>query len=236
MKKLLISLFLLFSPLSLRALTVSVLRSNIRTIIKDAGDHNRYQDAQLLDLLNEGQRDVSNLTWLVSNSTSFSLVSGTTYYSLPTDIVEITRVTREYKLLNETTFSKADSDSAGSSWETLGGIPIDYFQDSTQPDKIGIKPFPNNSSSTGTIRVQYISQPTELVLSSDIPFNGSSRYLIYNDILVYYAVTRIFMLEGDIQRSQVYSQLYESRIDALKQKAGSHPNFLPSFSGTRTGK
>lgn len=238
MKKLIICLGLFFAPPVLHALSVSDLQNDIRLTIKDAGgtDRRRYRDSQLIDFLNEGQRDVTNLTWLVSNSTSFPLVSGTTYYDLPSDVIEITRVTREYKILDETTFDKADSDAGNAAWETNGGIPIEYFQDSTHPDKIGIKPFPNSTSSTGTIRVQYIAQPATLDSSDDVPFNGSNRYLEYHEVLVFYAAFKIFTIEGDFTRAQIYNQLYESRVDAIKQKAGSKVNYLPGFSGTRTGK
>lgn len=237
MKKSLIALIFLFSPLLGHALTVSQIRDNIRLIVKDNDpSRRRYSDTQLLAMENEAQRDISNATWIVWKSTSFPLVSGSTYYSIPSDSIEIMRLTREYKLIGENTFDKLDSDNVGAAWELIGGTPVDYFQDSSQPDKIGIKPFPNTSSSTGTIRMQYVAQPVDLVSDSDIPYNAYNRYLPYNDLIVYYVATRIFMLEGDANKMGVYSQLYESRVKIVTDKVGSHPNYLPSFSGTRTGK
>lgn len=237
MKKIIFLGLLLFSPIISHALTVSQLRDNIRLIIKDTdSSRRRYSDTQLLTMINEGQRDVSNSTWLVWKSTTITLVSGTTYYSIPSDTIEIMRLTREYKLVDENTFDKLDSDNVGSAWELIGGTPVIYFQDSTQPDKIGIQPFPNSTASTGTLRMQYVAQPIDLVSDSDIPYNASNRYLPYNDLIAYYVCTRIFMLENDANKLAAYSQFYQSRIQIVHDKVGVKSNYLPSFSGTRTGK
>lgn len=236
MKKFLFALFL-FAPSFGHCLTQGTLRAQIRLLIKDTDStRTRYTDAQLNTLENEAQRDINNSAWLVEKSTSIALVSGTTYYSTPSDLIEILRVTREYKLLNETTFDKADSDAAGSSWESSSGVPLDYFQDSTQPDKFGLKPFPVGTSSTGTIRMQYVAQPVDLSSDSDIPFNSYNRYLPYHDLIAYYVATRIFMIEGDQTKTTFYGQLYESRVQMLKDKVKSIPNYLPGFGGSRTGK
>lgn len=237
MNKWLIIFFFIFSPSSSFGLTWSDIREQIRIIIKDNDStRRRYTDAQLLDYGNEAQRDISNSTWIISKSTAITLVSGTTYYTLPSDTIEITRVTREYRTLDETTFDKLDSDNNGGAWETNGGTPIDYFQDSTQPDSIGIRPFPNSSTSTGTIRVHYIAQPTDLSADADIPFNSHNRYLPYHDTIIYYVCTRIFMMEGEQDKIGLFAQLYESRVALMRERVGSKPNYIPGFSGQRSSQ
>lgn len=235
MKKWLLLLFLVL-PLKAEALTLSDIRDQIRILIKDTdSSRRRYSDAQLLDFINEAQRDASSNSWIVQKSTSITLTTDTTYYSLPSDTIEITRVTRDYDLLEETTFDKEDSDADGSSWETEGGVPLEYFQDSTQPDKIGIRPWSSGTSSTGTARIHYIAQPVDLSSDSDVPFNSHNRYLPYHDILIYYVVTRIFMLEGETNKVTLYAQLYESRLQMMREKVGQKVNYSPGFSGQRTG-
>ena len=234
MKKLFFALLVSVS-IKAYAITLSDIKNQVRIIIKDNDStRRRYTDTMLLDFINEGQRDVINNTWLIANSTTITLTSGVTYYSLPSNAIEIIRVTKDYKLLNETTFDKADSVNDGSSWETNGGMPIEYFQDKTQPDVIGIKPFPNSSTSTGTVRIQYLAKATDLSSDSDIPFNSSNRYTSYHDILTYYVVTRIFMLEGDQSKLILYAQLYESRIQNMREKIEQKPNYIPGFSGQRS--
>lgn len=237
MKKwLFLSLFLLAPALS-EALTLSQIRDNVRIIIKDTdSSRRRYSDSQLNAMSNEAQRDIANSTWLVWKSTTIALVSGTTYYDIPSDAIEIIRLTREYKIVDETTFDKLDSDAAGSAWEIIPGTPVEYFQDATQPGKIGVKPFPTTSQSTGTLRMQYVAQPVDLSSDSDVPYNSHYRYYPYHDLITYYVVTRIFMLEGDVNKIAPYAQLYESRIQIVREKVGSKPNYNPSFSGTRTGQ
>jgi hypothetical protein len=237
MNKLLLSLFLYFSPSLCFSLTWSDVREQVRIIVKDNDStRRRYSDAQLLDIANEAQRDISNATWIIYKSTSIPLVAGTTYYTLPSDTIEITRVTREYKTLEETTFDKEDSDNSGGAWETTTGTPVDYFQDSTRPDSIGIKPFPNASSSTGTLRIHYVAQPIDLSADIDIPFNSHNRYLPYHDTLIYYICTRIFMIENEQTKIALYSQLYESRVALLRERVGLKPNYMPGFSGQRSGQ
>lgn len=235
MKKLLLSICLFLVPITVNALTLSDVRDQIRILIKDNdSSRRRYTDAQLLEFINEAQRDISNSSWIVQKSTSITLLTGTTYYSLPSDTVEIARVTRDYKILDETTFDKEDSDASGSTWELESGVPMEYFQDSTQPDKIGIRPWSSGTSSTGTVRVHYIAQPIDLSSDSDVPFNSHNRYLPYHDTIIYYVVTRIFMLEGDTGKVSWYAQLYESRVQMMREKVGQKINYMPGFSGQRS--
>lgn len=237
MKKKILLLLILFAPLFVHALSLSDIRNQIRLIIKDNdSSRRRYTDDNINFLINEGQRDVENLTWLLSKNTTITLVSGTTYYSLPTGVVEIARVDKDYQLLDEVSVDKLDSDNNGSKWQNQGGVPLKYFQDSTRIDSLGFYPYPSGTASTGTVHVYYVRKPTDLSADSDIPFESIDRYLSYNDLLVYYPCIRIFMIEGDVNKATFYSQIYETRIQALKEKAGSTPNFIPSFSGTRSGK
>lgn len=228
---------MLANKLECHALALSGIRSEIRILIKDNdSSRRRYNDAQLLTFINDAQREISNATWIIHKSTSISLVSGTTYYSLPSDLIEIKRVTREYKGLDETTFDKQDSDNDDGSWETTGGTPSNYFQNESQPDKIGIYPFPNSATSTGTIRMIYVAQPVDLASDSDVPFNSHNRYAPYHDAIIFYVCMRIFLLEGEMDKSAMYSQLYESRINLMRALVGLKPNYLPGFSSDRGTK
>jgi hypothetical protein len=155
---------------------------------------------------------------------------------MPVDSLEIIRITREYKQIDETTLDKVDGENDGGAWELQSGVPLEYFQDASFPDSFGLKPFPVGTTSTGTIRMIYIANPVTMSGDSDVPFNSSNRYVNYHDLLVYYTCARIFMIEGDVNKAGIYSQLYESRLQVLKEKVGSKPGYIPSFSGTRTGK
>jgi hypothetical protein len=214
-----------------RALTLSEIRTQIRLHTKDtSATRQRFTDAQLNTLINEAQRDVVNNTWALKSYTTFELVSGTTYYALPSDLTDITRVTWKNKALPEKSKAGLDADVAG--WELTGGVPSSYFQDQTQLGYIGIYPFPNSATSTGTVKVEYVQRSPDLALDSDVPFNSVTRLKSYHDLLILYPCFKIFLIEGEQVKFTTYSQLYDSRLTLMRNTFGTNPNFNPGFSGT----
>lgn len=216
------------------ALTLSDIKTEIRIRIKDTdATRRRYSDTQLLNLVNQTQKDVVNLSWIVKKSTSVTLVSGTTYYSLPSDTIAIHRMTFNYRNLPETTLQELDSRFNGGTWATTPGLADRYFQDPSQPSTFGVYPWPNNSSSTGTVRIIYYAQGTDLSSDSDQPFNGDARYVPYHDLLIYEPCYKVFLIEGETAKSEAYRSYYESRIQILLGTVGNKPNYLPGFTGQR---
>lgn len=237
MRKKLVFLGLLLLPSISFSSTLSELRTEIRLLIKDpSATRQRYTNSQINTFINEAQRDVVNNTWCISKNTSITLVSGTTYYSLPTDLIAIQRVTREYRNLPETALIKLDSDFTNGAWANSGGTPTNYFQDSSQTDKIGFYPWPNGSSSTGTVRLIYYTQASDLSSDSDEPFLGLDRFVPYHDLLIYFVAYRVYLLEGEIEKASSYRQEYESRLAIMGTRVGSKINYIPSFSGSSGGR
>lgn len=215
------------------ALTLSELRTQVRIRIKDTNTaRQRYTNTQLNDLLNESHRDVVNATWVIARSTSFPLVSGTTYYLLPEDTIDIQRLTLRDVPLKEISFQGQDG-ATSSAWELAGGLPIKYFQDATQPGYIGMYPWPNSSSSTGTVKIQYYAEPAVMSSDSDVPFDNQSRYLPYNDLLTISSAYKISIIEGDANKADTYLKEYENRLVLMRDRVRSKPNFFPGFSGNR---
>lgn len=228
--------FVLFPSNKAEALTLSQLRDQIRLHVKDVGTSSTRQtftDTQLNSLINEAQRDVVNGVWPIQKSTSFELVSGTTYYALPTDLIEVTRVTWTDKNLKETTFIAEDAAASNAQWERTGGQPTSYFQDPTQPGYVGFKPYPNSTTSTGTIKMQYVAYATDLSSDSGVPFNSINRLVPFHDLLVLYPCYKIFLIQGNQIKFQMYAQQYEARLAMMSAKFGSKPNYTPGFSGNR---
>ena len=216
------------------ALTLSELRTEIRVRVKDvgtAGTRQTYSDTQLNAMINEAHRDIVNITWVIKKNTEIELVSGTTYYSLPTDIIAIQRVTRAKKVLKETTLEQRDAETTG--WETAGGAPSAYFQDPSEPDMIGFYPWPNTSASTGTIKVHYFAQANLLSVDGDEPYNAEDRYQSYSDLIIYYVAYRVFLIQGQFDKANLYKQEYETRIIVMRERVGSKPNYNPGLSGNQ---
>lgn len=218
------------------ALTLSEIRTQIRLHTKDVGTSSTrqtYSDSQLNTLINEAQRDVINASWAIQKQTTVELVSGTTYYDLPTDVMEITRVTWLDRNLKETTFQEEDAAASNSAWERTGGAPDSYFQDPSQPDKIGFQPYPNSATSTGTVKIFYIAYASDLSSDSDVPFNALDRMVPYHDLLIFYPCFKIFLIQGNQVKFQTYAQWYESRLLSFRDKYGTKPNYNPGFGGNR---
>jgi len=221
---------LLLSPA--HSLTLSTIRTEVRVRIKDANaSRQRYTDAQLNSIINQTQRDVVNFTWIIRKNTSIELVSGTTYYTLPTDIIHIDRVTWRRRNVPEQTLQSLDSTAQFGDWQIAGGPPQSYFQDPTQSTKIGIQPWPNSSSSTGTVVVNYVSQATDLSSDSDVPFNAETRYYPWHDLLIYEPAYKIMLIEGEYQRAAEYRSYFETRLKSMMDNLGRKDNYIPGFSG-----
>jgi len=235
MRKLLFIFVLLAGVSPGGALTLSEIRTQVRLHIKDTSTtRQRFTDAQLNSLINEAQRDVINATWAIRKYTTQELASGTTYYALPDDTMDIVRVTRINIPLEEKTKSGLDAEVRG--WELAGGTPQDYFQDETQPGYIGLHPFPNSSTSTGTLKIEYIASPSALSSDSDIPFNEIDRMTQYHDLLVLFPCYKVFLIEGEQIKFQTYFQNYESRLILMRETYGTKPNFTPGMSGASGGR
>lgn len=234
MKKILLLIIALFSAGASNALTLSTIRTEIRIRIKDSDStRQRYTDAQLNNIINQTQRDVVNVSWIIKKSTAISLVTNTTYYAIPTDLIAIHRLMFRNYNLPETTLQELDSKSEFGKWPEQAGIPTAYFQDPARPSSIGISPWPNNLSSTGTINMIYYSQGTDLSSDSDVPFNSDTRYYPYHDLLIYEPCYKIMLIEGENDKAGEYKSYYESRLQILLAAIGNKPNFLPGFSAQR---
>lgn len=214
------------------SLTLSEIRTDVRLRIKDTNStRQRFTDAQLLTFANEAQRDVANATWCTYNASSITLVSGTTYYSIPSDVIAIVRVTKDRKVLKETSLNQKDAEASG--WEISGGVPSAYFQDPSQTDQIGFAPWPSGSNSTGTVRIIYVALPADMSADGDSPFNSEARFEPYHDLISLYMVYRVYLIEGETNKYQFYRQEYESRLQMMRDRVGSKPNYIPGFSGNQ---
>lgn len=216
------------------ALNLGEIRTEIRLHIKDSNtSRQNYSDSQLNNIINQAHRDVVNLSWVIKKSTSIELVSGTTHYALPTDFLQITRVTVRRENMEEKSLAGLDGDFPRSDWEISAGDPEDYYQDPTLPGYISFYPWPNSSTSTGTVKVNYLAKANSLTSDSDEPFNGDDLYQDYSDILIWYTCYQVMAIEGRADKAQYYLNAYESRLALMIDKLGQKVNYFPSFSGQR---
>lgn len=222
------------------ALTLDDIESRIRINVRDTATDTslqRYSDATLDGLINDGQRDVVNQTWCLDEIYSFSLVSGTSYYALPTDLIAI-KFVQYVDISTNTTFLVEKNERSfiqgHPDWGKQYGKPVEYFvrgKPGSTTYEMGMYPYPNAAAYLGTVTVDYYKQATDMTGGSDVPFDSLSAMVPYHDSLIYYATTRIKIIEGRIDEATMYGQLYNNMVQTINTKFGAKPNWTPSFSG-----
>jgi hypothetical protein len=233
---------LAWAPRPAAALTLADVLTQARRYLRDTASDTtlqRYSDTYLTDLANAGQRAVVSETWPLNASTTLTLSVGTTYYSLPTDMLGIREVTYQNGTTlvrrNLTETSERSIMQSNSDYERQSGEPTQYF---TRPStasattlEMAILPVPRTSSSTGTVRVDYYNQATNLstATTSGVPFDGDRMLYPYHEAIVYYVIWRVKLLEGDTAGAAGYQQLYESAVTVMGGRLGDRPNYTPGF-------
>jgi hypothetical protein len=164
----------------------------------------------------------------IRKSTQFELVSGTTYYAAPSDFLVPIRVTRNYQLLEEKSIQALDKQST---WQTVAGLPINYYVNHSSRTLIGFYPFPNTTNSTGTIRMEYSAQVTDLSADADVPFNGITEIQPYAYYISIWCAYRASLLDSQTTMAQAYYAEYRRGSDMLASDAFSRPNYKPGAVG-----
>lgn len=229
-------------PVCVHALALSDIRTQIRRTVDDNPtdtSFRRYSDTFLLSLINEGQKEVVNLTWLAEKPTSYALTSQTSYYNLPTDFLAVTQVyyfERNKQLIELSELSQKALYDQFPTWEAQGGTPVNYWVSnatnpaSTSPMPKRISYFPViTRQSTGTVTVWYLHQVADLSGDSDTPFDGRQDLIPYHNAIVYYVVMRIKLIEGKDSQATVYQTLYTNSVNVMNDRIGRRPNYTPSM-------
>ena len=220
----------LFFPIRAGALNYGEIRTETRTLALDAGtSRNRFSSARILALVNECQEQANLEAKPINKSFEFPLVSGTTWYSLPSDFLQIYRVTYEQDILKENTPEALDR---ASGWSETTAEPTDYFIDFASRTLIGFYPYPD-SKSTGTARVEYIAQATDLTTDASIPFNSITELYPYHYGLAYCAAAHMTTIDGRSDLAQLYFAQYAAMLKRLATEAKSRPSYRPSAIGRR---
>lgn len=238
MRKIIIVFGVLLFWSSAKALTLSEIRTEIRRNMRDTSSTStlqRYSDALILDYINQGQREVNNLTWAVEKTTEVTVSNGTIYYDMPDDYIATIKVTflkagqtKPIELKEESRKSLLNSNV---SWETTTGLPNSYYLRQATDDSTMEMAFipPAATTSIGTATIIYFCQPDALVSDSDVPFNDALWLVPYNNVLVYYVTARLKTIENRTTEAQMYFQLYQATVQVIRDRIGAMPNYNPGM-------
>lgn len=224
-------LLLLILPQSLFALTLREIRTEVRTLMTVKGEmgtnlYNNY----LTSIINEGQRQavIENRPIIKSSQTLLSV--GTTFYVLPSDFLQMSRVSLNYDVLDEVTPEALDKTDG---WQETGSLPTHYFINFATRTKIGMYPFPSSSSSTGTLRYDYFAMAQDLSADADVPFNGITEMAPYHYMLVYFTAARVAIMDGRDGLATYFLTEYRAGMERMKNEAKSRPSYRPGASARR---
>jgi len=221
--------FLAALPPQAHSLALSDLRTEARVLALDNGaTRRRFPDARVNAFLNEGQRQIVLEARPILKSSNFELVAGTTWYSLPSDFLQLNRVTRDYYTLPETTPDALDRTSR---WEETGASATHYLVDFSSRTKIRLYPWPESSSSTGTVRYQYWAQATDMSADADTPFNGIAELTPYHYVIAYFAAAKMSAIDGKTGLAALYLGEFRAGIERIKSEAKSRPSYRPGAAG-----
>src|SRR3990167_7268653 len=225
-----------------QAMSLSDIRTQIRRNVRDTSTDStlqRYSNAVLLSYINEAQKEINALTWVVQQTTSPTLTANTTYYTMPDAFLAAKQVTWRKKTTGVVTEIKEISErvlrQSNPDYERqAAGSPVNYFirmpTDGSNNLQLGIVPAPN-SSSTGTLRVDYVAQPADLSSDSDTPFDGYLSLAPYHGALVYQVSAKLKMIEGKPEEAMKYDALYAMWLQLMGEKTGTRPNYNPGAIG-----
>lgn len=222
-------LLILFLGTSAQALTLSDLRTNSRVLISDSGTATsrfRFTNAQVNEFIAECEREVVAQTFPLIVSRSIELTVGTTYYSLPNSFLAVKRVTWRNRVITEKSPVALDQTKE---WETISGTPQNYFITFASRTLIGIYPFPADSTSTGTVKVEFYAQADGVSADADVPFNNVREFYPLHYILAYCAATRMAAIDGQVNLVPLYQQIYVQGLSRFASVALSRPSNNPSI-------
>ena len=230
-----------------RALTLSQLETQTRTLIRDTSadtNYQRFSNAQIDSFLNEAHRQIQNDSWLYQGSFNMGLTAGRIEYPLPADYISTIRVTISSMAITQVSFQGLDGSNGASygtgnpgyNWTVAIATPTEYFIDSFvsgTPSNIGFFPTPKFTTSNNAIFVQYVRQVPLLVNPTDVPFAGNSELLPYHDALADFAASRCWQLLGRADMATYLMTMYSSRAAAARANLNKQPNWQPGASGDR---
>ena len=199
------------------------LRDNPQFVMK-----HKYTDEILIDLINDAQREINDITWALHYSTRIAMITYTTSYNLPTDCYAINRVLMDLKtVLPESTITLLDKQENGWVYASTG-IPNYYFQ-SWDKTQISFTPSPDTEH---IVDIDYTQISNELTSDSSIPFNSVDKYKPYHNLIVWRVVAYCLSIDN-VPNATVFWQLWSNGVGRMANQIGVTPNFIPFMSGTR---
>jgi hypothetical protein len=136
-----------------------------------------HTEANLIAYANESQKYVVRETKCLEGSSTSAVVSGTQDYALPSDLLQIRRITFDGIKLFPINF--VDLDEAELDETDITGAPANYF---IWNDSIYLYPIPGSSDAGKYLKIFYYKAPVAITASTD----AIETKPVYDDVIVAY--------------------------------------------------
>jgi hypothetical protein len=200
-------------------LTRSDLVTRIGDLTQDPS-HQEWSSSKKQQKIEEAQeRFILDTRALVDTSTG-TCVDGTSEYSLPTDVLDITRLA--HKGIRLRRMSKFDLDiQLQSDWSDDTGTPRSYFVDLDPNNKVyRVYPTPQAADAGANLTIEYIKIPPALSADSSVPFDGHTLMTPYHMAIVYFAAAELLKQNPDearIAKIRLYQKEYEILVAQCRE-------------------
>jgi hypothetical protein len=189
--------------------------STLTSLLIDDPSNQAFTAAQVLAKLEEAQERFVLDTRALRDLATGSAVAQQQEYSLPSDIMDIVRLSVDGAEL--TRISKADLAFLfrGSRWDQTYGTPSHYYVDlDPNNKKYGLYPIPTSAGSSN-ITIEYVKMPPTLSGDSSVPLDAHTLLIPYHNSLAYWAAKELLMIrpsQENLVRVQQYTKRYEDEV------------------------
>jgi len=183
------------------------------------GDPNntRWSASKKQDAIQRAQEQFVLDTRALVDVHTDSIVAGTSEYSLPTDVLDITRLAISGKILERSSAFDLDLDTGFQDWTDDEGTPCRYYVDlDPNNKKVRIYPKPQApDAGTNNLRIEYVKIPPSLSSDSSVPLDSHTLLAPYHDALAYWAAADLLKIrptEQDLVMVRAHTGQYEEIV------------------------
>lgn len=211
----------------------SMTRGTLTTLVGELiGDpsNTRWSATQVQDRIQQAQEYFVLDTRCLVDTQTETVVDGQSEYDLPTDCLDITRVTHKGTKLGRISKFELDSYMSGD-WSADGGTPALYYVDlDPNNKKLVLYPTPGSGDAGANLVEEWVKIPPTLTTDSSVPLDGHTLLAPYHSALAYKAASYLLHVLPDEKSVKMaadyeaqYKDLVSQCIETFKQMGQTTP-------------
>lgn len=147
----------------------------------------------MLTEINRSQKQIVLDTRCLSDTHTYTIVSGTAEYALPADFMCVVGVTHKQLDLLPTAKNILDFYAGVEDWTDDEGTPTEYYVGIKDPDttSLFVYPIPQSADAGPNLLMEYLVAPADMSADADVPFNSHTLLFPYHEAIVHDVVQRL---------------------------------------------